>query len=203
MTYSYDWRGRGEVWPAKNRHAPDGEKERAGAAAGLASVTAPGALSKILFSSFSPLWKIPWRGAHRTRPSQKGDTGLWRGIAWHAWTDQQLHPWHLGKDRLDQRVGLCNLNSKASPAGYTGVFIHWAVGQAGSQEWDQNCYTIFFFQIWTYIQKNCSCHACLSFLLLSIILQTFGGRGGLYHCFQVLPNETDENCVRCLINRDE
>lgn len=38
------WRESGEVWPSKNKHAPDGEKDRAGAASGLASVTAPGAL---------------------------------------------------------------------------------------------------------------------------------------------------------------
>lgn len=57
MISLYDWRERGEVWPSKNKHAPDGEKDRAGAAAGLASVTAPGALSKILFSWVSPLWK--------------------------------------------------------------------------------------------------------------------------------------------------
>jgi len=44
MTSLYDWRGREEVWPSKNRHAPDGEENGAGAAAGLASVTAPGAL---------------------------------------------------------------------------------------------------------------------------------------------------------------
>lgn len=138
-------------------------------------------LSPIIFSSL----KIPWRGTHRMRPSQKGDMHEWTSIheirARSAWI---------------QRAGFCNLNSKASPTGFTGVFIQWVMGQAGSQEWDQNCYTTFFYQIWIYTQKNCSCHACFPFLLSSIILQISGGRGRIYCCFHVLIHWVEMNQMR-------
>lgn len=81
-----------EVQPSKNRHAPDGEKDRAGAAAGLASVTAPGALSKILFSSFSPLWKSleeePTGWGRPRKETQVCEEAL---HDMHEWTSSCIH----------------------------------------------------------------------------------------------------------------
>lgn len=151
--------------------------------------------------------KIPWRGAHRIWPSQKWDKNLWRGIAWNAWMDQQLHLWYLGKYYLDQASGLYNLNSKPSPSVFVGVFIYRMVVQAGSQDWDQNCFTASSFQVWTNIQKNCGCHDCSSSLFSFITLQYFGRWRGnmllLLSTNSLSTNELNKNYVRWLINRDE
>lgn len=141
MISLYDWRERGQVWPSKNKRAPDGEKDRAGAAAGLASVTASGLLSKILFSWVSPLWKSLEEELTGWGHSRKETQSVQR----HFMTCmvEQLHSWDLGKDWPDQRVGLWTWTVKAAQMASQGSFIYWVVGQAGSQEWNK-----------TYVQKT-------------------------------------------------
>lgn len=168
MTSLYDWRGSpSKVWLSKNRHAPDGENNRAGAVTGLASVTAPGVLSKILFSSFSSLWIS----------LEKEPTGWGQPIKETRVCEEAFHDTHEWTNSCIQEIkartawirGFNSVTWTAKPA-------QMALQETLSNEWwdklghrigDQNCYTTFSFQIRTYIQNNFSFHTCCSFFCLS------------------------------------
>lgn len=136
MISLYGWRERGEVWPSKNKLAPDGEKDRAGAAAGLASVTAPGALSKILLSWVSPLWKsleeeLTGQG-HSRKETQSVQRHCMTGTAAFVRFRQGLtgsEGWTL------------NLNSKASSDGFKGVLCLLSGGTSWVTGVRQDLYT--------------------------------------------------------------
>lgn len=182
MISLYDWRERGEVWPSKNRRAPDGEKDRAGAAAGLASVTASGVLSKILFSWVSPLWK-----------SLEEELTGWCHSRKETVCAEAFHDMHDGTAAFMRfRQGLTGsegwtlyLNSKGSSDGFPGVLYLLSGGTSWVTGVGQDLCT-----------KKFSCPTCLSFLPSSITLQTCGGRGGIYCFFQVPIHWVQVNQMR-------